>query len=156
MKKIFYTTLTLIFIFIMSLSIIKINAVFASPESTLNQINLAEKLLMKLQNSDEADEEIEQIYKYLDIVCHENTQFYSYNIEKLEKLMDDYRSKIIKTARDYASNQEYKKAVEFLESKSELFKDKSAINSLISFYSKFFVKDGLFYYDKLSAKIRRS
>lgn len=149
MKKIFYTIFTLIFIFILPLSVMKINAVFASPESTLNQINLAEKLLMKLQNSDEADEEIEQIYKYLDIVCHENTQFYSYNIEKLEKLMDDYRNKIIKTARDYASNQEYKKAVEFLESKSELFKDKSTINSLISFYSKFFVKDGLFYYDKL-------
>jgi len=135
-------------IFISTLNLLKIDVVFASPESTLNQINLAEKLLIKLQNTNETDEELEKIYKYLDIVFHENTQFYSYNIEKLDKLMDNYRNNIIKTAREYASEKNYKLAVEFLESKSELFKDKSIINSLITNYSKFFVKDGLFYYDK--------
>jgi len=59
--------------------------------------------------------------------------------------MDGYREEIIKTARNLAGKEEYKNAVEYLESKSELFKDKSTINSLISHYSKFFIKDGLFY-----------
>ena len=121
--------------------------VFASPEDALYKANLAEKLLIKLQ-SNEFDEEVENIYKYLETIYNENTQFYSYNIEQLESLMDSYRSSIITSARNMALNEDYKGAVEFLESKSELFKDKSTINSLILHYSKFFVKDGLIYYDK--------
>lgn len=147
--KKFFNILLICFIMIFSITITNAKfVIFASPENTLNQINLAEKLLIKLQNSEEFDEEIEKIYKYLDIVCHENTQFFSYNIEKLEKLMDNYRNNIILKARDMANNKEFKNAVEFLESKSELFKDKTTINSLISYYSKFFIKDGLFYYEK--------
>ena len=37
--------------------------VFSSPESALNQNSLAEKLLYKLQNSMEIDEEIEKLYR---------------------------------------------------------------------------------------------
>ena len=121
--------------------------VFASPENTINHINLAEKLLIKLQNNTSEDIELEKLYLYFDILYHENTQFYSYKIEKLELLMDNYRKSIISKAREFASNENYKQAVDFLESKSELFKDKSTINSLITHYSKFYVKDGLFYCD---------
>lgn len=127
--------------------------IFASPEGALNQEILAEKLLIKLQNSKNTiDKEIEQMYKYLDLICHENTQFYVYKIKEIEQLMDEYRNYIILKARSFATTGEYKQAVEFLESKSEIFKDKSTITSLISHYSKYFVKDGLFYYDG-SAKI---
>lgn len=118
--------------------------VFSSPESALNQNSLAEKLLYKLQNSMEIDEEIEKLYRYFDVLCHENTQFFSYKIAELEQLMDRYRENIILSARDMASKNEYKEAVEFLENKSEIFKDKTTINSLISHYSKFFIADGLF------------
>lgn len=118
---------------------------FASPESALNQNSFAEKLLYKLQNNVGIDEEIEKLYRYLDILFHENTQFYSYNIAELENLMDSYRNNIIIKAREIAGEEKYKEAVEFLESKSEIFKDKTTINSLISHYSKFFVADGLFY-----------
>lgn len=146
MKK-FYS-IAFIFLLICSLpfTFIKIESVFASPEQTLIESNLAEKLLIKLQSKG-YDEEIDKLYKYLNILCHENTQFYSYKLEELEVLMDSYRDEIVKIARSLADNKEYKKAVEFLESKSELFKDKTTINSLISHYSKFFIKDGLFYCD---------
>ena len=143
-KKFFSVFFILILVFNISFNIISIEKVFASPEQALNESNLAEKLLIKLQNKN-YNEEVDKLYKYLNILCHENTQFYSYKLEELELLMDDYREQIIQTARDLASKEEYKTAVEFLESKSELFKDKSTINSLISHYSKFFIKAGLFY-----------
>lgn len=126
----------------------KIDAVFATPENALNETILAEKLLLKLQSADDFDTEIELMYRYLEIICQENTQFFSYNIDKLENLMDKYREHVILQARNLAGNKEYKSAVEFLESKSEIFKDKSTINSLIQHYSKYFVKDGLVYYAK--------
>lgn len=126
----------------------KIGKVFASPESALNNAVIAEKLLSKLQSGNLGDEEKEEIYLYLDAIFQENTQFFAYKIEELELLLDGYRSSIIQQARKMATNKEYKSAVEFLESKSEIFKDKSTINSLILNYSKYFVKDGLFYYDK--------
>lgn len=123
----------------------------ASPETALNQANLAEKLLIKLQNN-KTDEDFEKLYRYLDIMCYEDTLFFSYKIKELENLMDKYRENIILKSRNLAENKQYQEAVEFLESKSELFKDKTTINSLISHYSKYFIKDGLFYCD-ISPKI---
>ena len=149
MKKYFAIIIALIFCIFPFFGAKNICTVFASPETTLNQEILAEKLLIKLQSSsNNIDKEIEQMYKYLDLICHENTQFFSYKIKEIEQLMDDYRSFIILKARSLAGNNDFKGAVEFLESKSEIFKDKTTINSLISHYSKYFVKDGLFYYDK--------
>jgi len=144
MKK--FLTIFLTFLFVLfSVNLNEINTLFASPENAIHQEDLAEKLLIKLQNSVNFDEELEKQYKYLDILCRENTQFYSYNIKEIEILMDKYRENVVAFARDLAKQEEYKKAVEFLETKSELFKDKSSINSLITYYSKFFIKDGLFY-----------
>lgn len=141
MRKLLLFILILILLFSSS-NVFSTRTVFASPENTLNEISLAEKLLIKLQNKEE--EEIEKLYLYFDILCHENTQFFSYKIEEIENLMNAYREDIIKKAREMASNSHYKQAVEYLESKSLLFKDKSTINSLISYYSNFFIKDGLF------------
>lgn len=144
MKKFFIIFLTIILVF-SQINVISGEKIFASPESTLNHTTLAEKLLIKLQNNTEEDLELEKLYLYFDILCHENTQFFCYNIEELEFLMDNYRNSIISKARELANEENYKLAVEYLESKSELFKDKSTINSLITHYSKFFVQDGLFY-----------
>lgn len=144
MKKVFSIFFVVLIIFSFSFNFLKVERIFASPEQALFENNLAEKLLIKLQNKG-YDEEVDKLYKYLYILYHENTQFYSYKLEELEKLMDGYREEIVKNARELAQDEEYKKAVEYLESKSELFKDKSTINSLISHYSKFFIKDGLFY-----------
>lgn len=143
--------LSIFFIILFVFSSFNFNAdiLFASPENTLNHAMLAEKILIKLQNNTGEDKELEKLYLYFDILCHENTQFYSYNIEELEMLMDSYRQSIVNIARELANKEEYKKAVEYLESKSELFKDKSTINSLISHYSKFFIQDGLFYCETL-------
>ena len=151
MRK-FYAIFFIIFLIIaLPFNFNNIERVFASPEQALLESNLAEKLLYKLQNNC-YDEEIDKLYKYLDILYHENTQFYSYKLEELEKLMDKYREEIVKKARELANHEEYKSAVEYLENKSELFKDKSTINSLISHYSKFFIADGLFY-TEISPKI---
>jgi len=143
-KKFFSIFFIILLIITLPFNFNKIERVFASPEQALVESNLAEKLLYKLQNNC-YDEEIDKLYKYLDILYHENTQFYSYKLEELENLMNKYREEIIKNARELAEKEEYKNAVEYLENKSELFKDKSTINSLISHYSKFFIKDGLFY-----------
>lgn len=144
MKKIIYY-LIIFFLIFFCVNIINVNIIFATPESAINREKLVETLLIKLQKNDEIDSNVETMYKYLDILCQENTQFFSYKIKEIENLMEDYREKIILKARELASKKEYKEAVEFLESKSELFKDKKTINSLITHYSKFFVKDGLFY-----------
>ncbi|MBE5746092.1 MAG: hypothetical protein E7359_02260 [Clostridiales bacterium] len=144
MKKVIFLFFAFLIVF-SHVNIVKFNAVFATPENTLNQTVLAEKLLIKLQNTTKENPELEKLYLYLDVLYHENTQFYSYKIEELENLMESYRQVIINTAREYANNSEYKNAVEYLENKSNLFKDKSTINSLITHYSKFFVKDGLVY-----------
>lgn len=144
MKKIIYY-LIIFFLIFFSVNIINVNTVFATPESAINREKLVETLLIKLQQNNGLDKDAETMYKYLDILCQENTQFYSYKIKEIETLIDKYRENVILNARELASKKEYKKAVEFLESKSELFKDKTTINSLISHYSKYFVKDGLFY-----------
>lgn len=145
MKKIIFILLSIFLIIPLSSTSNLTDVVFASPESALLQNQLAERILIKLQNNVDIDEELENMYKYFDVLCHENTQFYSYKIEKLEGLMDNYRNSIISKARQLAQNNEYKQAVDFLESKSEIFKDKTTINSLITYYSKFFIADGLFY-----------
>lgn len=146
MKKTLQVLYIFFFIFVIFFNTNTIEKVFASPEQALFENNFAEKLLIKLQNKG-YDDEVDKLYKYLDILYHENTQFYSYKLQELELLMDGYREYIIKNARNLAENNEYKKAVEYLENKSELFKDKNTINSLISHYSKFFIADGLFYCD---------
>lgn len=144
MKKIIYY-LIIFFLIFSSVNIINVNTIFATPESAINREKLVETLLMKLQGNNEIDSNVETMYKYLDILCQENTQFFSYKIKEIEDLMDNYRENIILKARELATKKEYKEAVEFLESKSQLFKDKKTIYSLITHYSKFFVKDGLFY-----------
>lgn len=147
MKKVFYIFFVIILICSASFNLKVVKSVFASPENTLQNSLFAEKLLIKLQNTNfiEENQELEYLYKYLEVLYSDNSQFFSYKIEALENLMNCYREYIVKNARELASNTEYKKAVEYLESKSELFKDKTTINSLINHYSKFFIKDGLFY-----------
>ena len=144
MKKFIAIIITFLIIFVSAPKLYG-GIVFASPEKALEKTNLAETLLSKLQNSQEEDENIEKLYKYLDILCDENTQYFSYKIKEIENLMNNYREHIIISARNLAQKKDYKNAVEYLESKSELFKDKTTITSLINYYSKFFIKDGLYY-----------
>ncbi len=149
MKKfiLYIITFLCLLIFVLNANIFNTGIVFASPKTTLYKEDLAQALLMKLQNTQSLNDEIELLYKHLDVLCDSNTQYFSYKIKEIENLMDKYRENIVLTARNYAQNKEYQNAVEFLESKSNLFKDKTTINSLISHYSKFFVKDGLYYYE---------
>lgn len=141
MKKCLFIFLILILCVCFS----KTHFVYASPKNSLEDMKLAEELLIKVQNSQNLEKE--ELYKYLETFYTENTQFFSYKIKELEEILQEYREDILIKAKKLAQDKEYKKAVELLQSKTSLFNDKSTINSLINYYSKFFIQDGLFYYE---------
>lgn len=146
MKKYFFVFFIIIFCLLLGINeILCVNAL--SPLTALNDEKLAEEILYQLQNSTSCEDENKDIYSYLEILNNENTLFYNYKISEIETLLQNYKETILKQAKKFANENEYKKAVELLQSKQCLFKDKSTVNSLISYYSKFFIQDGLFYYE---------
>ena len=82
MKKIIYY-LIIFFLIFSSVNIINVITLFATPESAINREKLVETLLIKLQGNNEIDSNVETMYKYLDILCQENTQFFSYKIKNI-------------------------------------------------------------------------
>lgn len=145
MKKCF-AMIILIFMLVACITS-KYRCVYASPLNALNENKLAEEILIKLQNTDKNEMETQDIYSYLEALYNENTLFYSYKIKELENILQNYQENILKQAKKIAQEKDYKKAVELLQSKICLFKDKSTVTSLINYYSKFFVRDGLFYFE---------
>lgn len=146
MKKIFLALLLIIFCLFYSAN----NFTFVTARSPFNAMQnekLAEKILYDLQNSSNNEFENDEIDNLLGLLYNNNTLFYNYKISEIENLLQTYREAILKQAKKIAQEKDYKKAVELLQSKACLFKDKSTVNSLIGYYSKFFVQDGLFYYE---------
>lgn len=146
MKKVFLAFLLIIFcLFYSTNNFISVTA--RSPFNAMQNEKSAEKILYDLQNSSNYELENNEIDNLLGLLYNNNTLFYNYKISEIENLLQVYREAILKQAKKIAQEKNYKKAVELLQSKACLFKDKSTINSLISYYSKFFVQDGLFYYE---------
>lgn len=142
MKKIFSIIIFFLCSLFCAITIKTVNA--ASPLNTLNEQKYSEEILYKLQNSI-VNEEIENIYSLLESLNSNNTLFFNYKIKDIENLLQIYKEAILKQAKKFAEEKKYKKAVELLQSKSNLFKDKSTLNSLTTYYSKYFIQDGLFY-----------